>query len=151
MGCDIHVRVERRVGTSYNIVHMRPPPFKHRNYSVFGFLADVRNYSAVPPISQPRGVPPDINYSEDDVDYIGDHSFSWLSVAELVAFNYDVLLEDRRVTRQIGPNFWDGGATADQGGGRMITFRKFLEESFFNDLERLVASGAERIVFGFDS
>ncbi len=33
----------------------------------------------------------------------------------------------------------------------MTTFREFLGEEFFSDLEKLKTAGAERIVFGFDS
>lgn len=33
----------------------------------------------------------------------------------------------------------------------MTTYREFLGEAFFTDLEKLKAAGAERMVFGFDS
>lgn len=157
MGCDIHTRAQKRNGDKWEDLPFEP--FDWRSYGMFGFLADVRNYSAVPPIAQPRGLPPDIVrsnpnfYGEHDDDYngFGDHSFSWLSVEELLAFDYDQPLEDRRVTRQTAPNLWDGGCTAEPGGGKMTTYREFLGESFFRDLDRLKEIGAERVVFGFDS
>jgi hypothetical protein len=70
---------------------------------MFGFLANVRNYSAVPPIAEQRGFPDDASEgakAEYD-DGFGYHSPSWLMVNELLAFNYDALMENRRVTRQL--------------------------------------------------
>jgi hypothetical protein len=147
MGCDIHSIAEKRVNGKWEQLPFAP--FDWRGYGMFGFLADVRNYSAVPPISKPRGLPDDFTREEDDD--LGDHSFSWLSVEELLAFDYDAVVEDRRYTRQEGPNYFNGGATAEPGQGKMMTWREFLGEGFFGDLEKLKEMGAERIVFGFDS
>ncbi len=147
MGCDIHSQAEKRVEGKWEAI---PDllPFDWRSYGMYGFLANVRNYSAVPPISEPRGLPPD---ATGDTDYTyGDHSYSWLSVEELLAFDYDQPMEDRRVTRTVG-NFTNGGVTAEPGGGSQTTFREFLGPHFFEDLEKLKAAGAERIVFGFDN
>ena len=33
----------------------------------------------------------------------------------------------------------------------MTTYREFLGEAFFDDLARLVAAGADRVVFWFDN
>lgn len=146
MGCDIHTQAERKVNGKWEAISGFVP-FDWRSYGMFAFLAGVRNYSAVPPISEPRGLPDDAVQSDD----LGDHSFSWLSMDELLAFNYDQPLEDRRYTRQEGPNFFNGGATAEAGEGTMTTYREFLGKAFFADLEKLKAAGAERVVFGFDS
>ena len=35
-------------------------PFTNRSYSLFAFLADVRNYDKCKPISKPKGLPCDI-------------------------------------------------------------------------------------------
>jgi len=148
MGCDIHSRAEKRVNGKWEAIDGLAP-FDWRSYGVFGFLANVRNYSAIPPLSEPRGLPDDAHYGDEDD--LGDHSFSWLSLDELLAFNYDAPVEDRRVTRQVAPNAWDGGCTAEPGAGNMTTYREFLGPQFFGDLEKLKAAGAERIVFGFDS
>jgi hypothetical protein len=149
MGCDIHTQAERRTEGRWEIIPGLHP-FDWRSYGLFGFLANVRNYAAVPPISEPRGIPDDSPGGGDD-GYLGDHSFSWLSVDELCAFDYDQIVEDRRVTRPIAPNLHSGHCTADPGGGRMTTVREFLGERFFEDLAKLRAAGAGRIVFGFDS
>ena len=146
MGCDIHTQAERKVAGKWEVIPGLHP-FDWRSYGMFGFLADVRNYSAVPPISKPRGM---AEGSPSDGDDLGDHSYSWLTVEELTAFDYDKPMEDRRVTRTVG-NFTDGGVTAEPGGGAMTTYREFLGPHFFEDLEKLKAAGAERVVFGFDN
>lgn len=148
MGCDIHMQAERKVDGKWQIVPGNF--FDWRGYNVFAFLAGVRNYSGVTPIASPRGLPDDAVMA-DDGDDLGDHSFSWLSLDELLAFDYAASTEDRRVTVQTGPNSWYGGATAEPGGGKMMTYREYLMEGFFEELEKLKAAGAERIVFGFDS
>lgn len=145
MGCDIHIIAQRREAEEWKTLDSAP--FGWRSYGMFGFLADVRNYSAVPPIAAQRGLPEDFDPEAHDV---GDHSYSWLTVEELLAFDYDQPLEDRRVTRQTSTGIWNGGHTAEPGGGEMTTFRAFLGQCFFDDLEQLKAIGAGRIVFGFD-
>lgn len=152
MGCDIHAYAERKNGDVWEDVG---EIFEHvRSYALFGFLADVRNYSEVPPIAPQRGIPDDVSgdvqaaYENWDSDA---HSSSWLSLAELLAFDYDQTTEDRRVTRQIGPRAWDGGCTAEPGDGKRTTFRAFLVDWYFAELERLKTIGAERIIFWFDN
>lgn len=132
-------------------------PFGWRSYAVFGFLAGVRNYSGVVPISLPRGLPVDIKvpHGEDFEYWLGDHSHSWLSVAELEAFDYDALVEDRRYTGQRallwGGAITSGPCTAEPGNGKMMTWREFLGDSFFEDVAELRRIGADRVAFGFDS
>ena len=158
MGCDIHSRAERKNADGKWEVIPGIHPFDGRSYGMYGFLAGVRNYSAVTPIAEARGIPEDAprpNTSDEDefggIHDLGDHSFSWLSVAELRAFDYNQPMEDRRVTRQTSANSFDGGCTAEPGGGEMTTYREFLGSGFFRDLQKLVDVGAERVVFGFDS
>ena len=163
MGCDIHSRVQVRKDGIWETVEdelfpMRfewaghthtKEPFEWRSYGMFGFLADVRNYSHVPPISQPRGLPVGLNTDSDDYEF-GDHSFSWLGLEELLTFNYDAVFEDRRCMR-------DGNGAADSGVGNGVqtTFRKFLGPDFFRDIEIMRGLANDpadiRIVFGFDN
>lgn len=151
MGCDIHSAAVDANGYEMDGKWADDDnPFGWRNYGVFAFLAGVRNYSGVVPFSEPRGLPDDMKGSEDSYRF-GDHSFSWLSVAELTSFDYDSEMEDLRVTRQISANHWSGGETAEPGGGEMMSWRKFLGDNFFDDLTELQRIGADRVVFGFDS
>lgn len=154
MGCDIHSHAERK--NAYGQWEKVPDlqPFSARNYGTFGFLAGVRNYSDLTPISLPRGVPTDVSLEvlEDYEGWGSDaHSASWLSVAELAAFDYEAQCEDCRVTRKVRPNAWNGGCTCKPGEGRQRTYREFLERWFFDDLQKLQEAGAERVVFWFDN
>lgn len=159
MGCDIHSYAERKVGDKYEIITGETfcdgrEPFSWRAYGVFGFLANVRNYSDVTPIAERRGWPADASEGANEVyeEWAGDaHSASWLAVAELASFDYDQPMEDRRVSRQISENLWSGAETAEAGGGRMTTFRDFLGAGFFHDLKTLQDIGADRILFFFDN
>lgn len=159
MGCDIHIYTERKSADGYERVNDAkfiegPDPFDWRAYGMFGFLAGVRNYSEVTPIAEPRGVPVDMSAEaagEYEVLAGYAHSASWLAVSELVAFDYDRLMEDRRVTVRRPSGVIDGGATAEPGGGQEMTYREFLGPDFFEDLKTLSEIGADRVVFWFDS
>lgn len=72
--------------------------YDDRSYRVFSILADVRNYDDIEPIARPRGLPADFTLGDVDEDgepvggekyhagvWMGDHSFSWLTLAELRA------------------------------------------------------------------
>lgn len=148
MGCDIHIHAEKKTESGYEIID-QIKPFDNRSYGTFGFLAGVRNYSDVTPISQPRGIPDDVSppvKHEHDGGEGDAHSASWLSVEELSNFDYDQLMEDRRVMRNN-----NGGCTCDAGEGQSMSYREFLGEGFFKDIEILKESEATRIVFWFDN
>lgn len=145
MGCDIHIKAQKLINGKYVDLPFRP--FDWRSYGMFGFLADVRNYSHVPPISQQRGYPDDYDAGE----WNETHSASWLSVAELVEFDYEQTFEDRRTTREESPGLWNGAADTGEGNGARVSYRYFLGSNFFDDLEKLQRLGADRIVFDFDN
>lgn len=173
MGCDIHSYAEVRKNGKWEKVGDVFPlddfdkewqkkdygdkPINWRSYSLYGWLADVRNYSCVPAISQPRGIPSDVSpeVSQENDSWAGDgHSHSWLSLAELLSTNYEEFFWDRRVTRQEAPNFWNGAALANEGEGKNITLRDHLGSHFFGVLETLKTLGSPddvRIVFWFDN
>lgn len=152
MGCDIHTYVECSKAGAWEWQGEEASPFDWRCYNLFGWLGDVRNYSEAPPIAPRRGLPADMSAAlvQEWDEWSGDgHSASWVSVDELLAFDYGATFEDRRVT--IGN---DGGRTAEPGGGEMTTYREFLGSGFFTDLERLAVlneQGPTRVVFWFDN
>lgn len=154
MGCDIHIYAEQKNDKGEWELMYDIEPFSNRQYSIFAWLANVRNYSGLIPISEPMGFPEDAS-PQVAADYnawgCDAHTPSWLSVKELLNFNYDAPCEDRRVTVKTGPNSWNGGATCNQGEGRQTTYRELFGEDFFEDLNKLRAFGAERIVFWFDN
>lgn len=148
MGCDIHSYAERKTDDGFEVVEGLNP-FDWRQYGMYGFLADVRNYSDIKPISPQRGFPADASkfVAEEHDHWSSDaHSASWLLVEELTAFDYDAPMEDRRVTIDN-----DGGRTAPPGGGTMTTYREFFGPRFFEDLEEIKRAGATRVIFWFDN
>lgn len=154
MGCDIHAHAEKREDGKWVRMTILPEAFDNRSYGVFGFIADVRNYSAVPPIAAPRGFPDDASghVREDYKGWGGDaHTPSWLTLDELLSFDYSKPMENRRYTQQVAPNAFNGGATAEPGAGKMTTFREFLGPWFEQGLQELKDAGAERVVFWFDN
>ena len=61
---------------------------------------------------------------------------------------------DRRVTKQVSPNCWNGAALADEGEGETVKLRDFLGEHFFSQIEIMKALGDiddVRIIFWFDN
>lgn len=135
-------------------------PFDWRSYSMFGFLADVRNYSECECISEPKGLPTDSEYLNEDGYYSGgggwgsnditkkreietdgmSHSFSYLTLRELLEFDYAKKFVDQR----------DNTDTYL----KEITHREHLGGMFFVHLEELKQLGEPddvRIVFFFDN
>ena len=175
MGCDIHSFAERlnkqtnkweKVGDAFSLDEYGKTrfkkdkgdsPFDWRNYSVFAFLANVRNYDHCEPISKPKGLPDDISdevkqeyeHMEEDA-----HSTSFLTAKELLDFDYDKTFWNRRVTKQTSKNGWNGASLAEEGEGIVLTYRENLGEWFFvhlNELKELGEPEDVRIVFWFDS
>lgn len=157
MGCDIHTITEVKTPDGWKAALLDKPAFDWRAYSMYGFLADVRNYSATPPIHERRDWPEDITQEAKQLreDWDCDaHSFTYVTLAELLAFDYSKPVEDRRVTKQIAPNAWDGGCTAEPGAGKMTTYRDLLDGAFFAELDRLSELGHAadvRVLMFFDN
>lgn len=155
MGCDIHSYVEsqsdngqwERVAWPHGD-YPDEGPFGWRDYGMFAWLADVRNYSALEPIAAPRGLPEGISdeVRAEEQEWSGDyHSASWLSVDEMLSFDFEQEFEDRR-------GGW--GVTVPRGGGSMCTYREYLGPAFFRDLEELRKLNdvrPTRIVYWFDN
>lgn len=118
MGCDIHMNVEVRRNGRWTFVE---PPVVHepwnrdpagrktwwgdRSYITFAVLAGVRADDGDPaPIDQPRGYPDDVDSetmisadpSPRGQDH-GDHSASWLTLDEVLAYDWDQEFEEQGV------------------------------------------------------
>lgn len=192
MGADIKIFGEKQVDGEWVTVDIKDA-LSNRCYSIFGWLADIRNWSQVGPLSAPRGLPKrdtekrkeliEIYYAnregcypsyedyyedvfaEYDVseevarEYADDsqcgctvHS-TWYSVDELLDVDYNQIVEDRRCTMNIHgvvEEYQNGGDTCNPGDGVKLNLRSFLGEWYFEDLNTIVNSGAERIIFWFD-
>ena len=164
MGCDIHIRYEDVNGNSISFYNYADEgyteePFNWRCYSSFSFLAGVRNYSAIKPISEPRGFPADeenVN-NDDEISFCGygyqdcryddeHHSKSWLLISELSCYDYNQIIENRRTTLN-----GNGAHTCDVGEGEFMSLREFLGEFFMNSIKRCQDAGVHRIIFSFDN
>ena len=131
MVVDIHTVVEVRRDGGWRRAGLGEI-FEHPDYRIFGFLAGVRNYSQSPVIAAPRGVP--AGFDDAGLDEL--FGLSWLTLAELQAFDYDRVFTDRR------------------GPAEERRLGDFLGGYFFERLDRLAALGPPadvRIVFGFDA
>ncbi len=162
MGADIHIYAEYR--NTANVWEAIPDyePFGQRSYAVFSLFAGVRfsdHYHRVTPypISEPRGLPKDVStYVKKDSDEWGEDGFgrSWLSVEELSSFDYNKPLRERKVDA-----FQDGYVlrfcTLPPSFSYVQienpTIGNALGEYYFDELEKLKESKAERIVFWFDA
>lgn len=135
MGADIHgVLQESFDGKAWHTISGIEDD---RNYTLFAALADVRNYSGVTPISEPRGLPEGFEGEVGDVyastgTWMGDHSYSWLTIDELV--NWDG---------------WDQECHESILRDYTSVFLKWLD---WADAKTEFYKGkGRRIVFGFDS
>ena len=168
MGCDIHSIAEVRENGKWTAVTKDvfpldewdreyykkdggSSPFDWRSYSMFAFLAGVRNYDRCNPLSEPRGMPNDASEEAREMEefWLGDgHSHSYLTLKELLEFDYDQTFWNRRLMK-------DGnGAALAEEGGRIVTYRENLGRQFFAHLEALSSLGGPedvRIVFFFDN
>ena len=118
-----------------------------RNYALFGFLANVRNYSAVPVVSPPRGLPEDASLTVTKAFGSGEfHTASWLSLDELVSFDYGQTFIDRR---NIAKGFNDNCSVPIAEGRRAIV-RDILGPLFFHHLARMRAARIDRVIFWFE-
>lgn len=92
--------------------------YDRRNYDMFAQLADVRNgrgFAGIKtgegfiPISKPRGLPE--GYAPPDVDdeelWLGDHSHSWLTLAELLAYDIERCTTHQGVLSKAEWEAWD--------------------------------------------
>lgn len=125
MGCDIHAVIERRAktyGDGHEWLHSGDPNIG-RNYDIFAALAGVRNGVGMVPVAEPRGLPAFESWAEFsngerwikfDADKRSDrpcsemvsmaerygvdgHSASWLTLAELKAFDTEQVVHDDRL------------------------------------------------------
>ena len=174
MSTSISVAVQKKQpdGT-YGNMYLKP---EWQSYGLFAWLANVRNNEhQIVPLSMPRGFPEDLkkkikqqeeeehslgfggydsyNPPQDSLtrSIFGDacyevHSISWFSIEELLAVDYDQIVEDRR-------NYdfhYHGSDPLPIGQGNKETLRDFIGKTFIKDLQSFKEAGADRILFCFD-
>jgi hypothetical protein len=171
MGCDITSFAEVKQGSQWKPVgdvfsldewgrkvrrkEFCNSPFNWRDYGMYGFLANVRNYSRVPTVTTPRsGIPHDVSpevRSQFDSCASYVHTPTWVTLRELLEFDYEQIFWNRYVRRQVTESGYSVGL-AEEGEGVRLSVRDFLGPRFFEHLNVLKALGAPedvRIIFWF--
>lgn len=166
MGCDIHSFVEVRKDGKWEVktgdvfpltgwdlewslkngrgTHTSHP-FDWRSYGMFGFLANIRNYSHSPVIQEPTYEVP-VDASEEIKDkFIGSdrHTHSYLTLRQLAEYDYDQTFLDQRIQSR---NSDDQPET--------VVLRDFLGKEFFDQIEVMKTLGDlddVRVIFCFDN
>jgi hypothetical protein len=140
-------------------------PFRDRNYGLFGFLADKRNFAYCEPLAQPRGLPADCDLEGgcavmNESNGVPDepikevelrdsfNSHSWVLLKELSDFDYERGFLNCRIRRAK-----DDAETAQETEGIYQTYRELLSQEFFETLQIMkVLDGKPdhvRVVFCF--
>ncbi|OBZ16384.1 MULTISPECIES: hypothetical protein [Bacillales] len=116
MGTDIHVYIEQKTIKNDNplmthwisvdewinhpcfeAMEVRKKYWTDRNYLLFAILANVRNRYSIQPISLPKGLPDDVSpevKNESDEENGDAHTRSWLSLKELLEYDWQQTMED---------------------------------------------------------
>jgi hypothetical protein len=91
MGCDIHdiVQVRDEQGKWNTVIDNF---LDGRHYNLFAVIGDVRNYYDIKPIASYRGIPWDVEWDEDSYQF-GDHSQSWVTLEELLNYDWNQTVE----------------------------------------------------------
>ena len=119
-----------------------PEALDERNYLLFGVLAGVRCFE-VTPIAPRRGLPDGMTSEwdqpdDDDAAWLGEHSYSWVTLRELEAYPWDGLrwhVQEGAV--QEWRHWWEG-------------VQQFIDEAL-PWLRTLGEPDDVRLAFGFDS
>lgn len=195
MGCDIHLFTERKRHINneekwVNVDNWKLNPYyekdnedgekeyeicsayRWRNYELFSFLANVRNYSNNKPISKPRGIPEDISevVRKEVERWDSDgHSHSYFTMKELYDFynQNDVVkysgLVDEKGAKEIEagnmPEWFCQGSTQkmiykewEQNNTVLKSFIETIEAHFESEYYRKEEDSEKfRIVFFFDN
>lgn len=175
MGCDIHpfAEVKNKETNEWNVVtnhfslsdfeknyynkEKGDAPFDWRDYNMFAFLAGVRSDGYCEPLAEQRGLPPDANIEiKDMIEKYGEsaHSASYLTLRELVEFDYKKIFWDKRVTNKIISDLLPGIVIDERDKCEIVTYNEYLGDFFFKHLDELTELGEPddvRIVFWFDN
>lgn len=113
------------------------------SYALFGWLADVRNLSAVGPLVPPRGGPEGMSFS--DWEGFENHPATWYTLNELLNVDYSQMVEDCRLDFRV-----NGSLTCPKGEGKTMFLGEFLPEEWFTLLEKWKNQKVTRILFWFE-
>jgi len=131
MGCSITCTAYKRLDDG-RFLQIQTDTFNDKNYNNTAFLADVRNDTGIIPIpfgGAERPVPSE--HHQNDCCWFdwGPDAVIWFTIDELLNFDYS------RPCRAEG----------------IETYREFLGEGYFEDIEKLRSSGSTHVMFEFNS
>lgn len=151
MGTYIGGCAERKTDSGWEVVEIHLPwLLDYQCYEYFGWLGGVRNYAAVSSVAERRGLPADVS-KEAEVEY--DHCYdasspSYVTVEELLAIDYQQLVENRRTHEVVG-NIGYGNRTCEPGKGETMTLEEYLGSERVAEIRSLPSKGIDRLVFWF--
>lgn len=160
MGCDIHAAIEHRdnVGEwhAYTIPNKNYGKYEwdkgmttarvdiNRDYDTFSILANVRNYEGgFVFISDERGLPEDIS-SEAAAACDGDHSDTWVSLTEILEFDWTrIIVKDGVVNAKQFEEWdrlkeWEAGPRSYCGGVSGLSVRSVDENEMRAHVDAIV-------------
>jgi len=153
MGCDIHQIVEVFNGASWDLAP-DAPVIEWRSYDAFAILAGVRNGAGFAgsdtgdgfvPVSSPRGLPADLSSAtlaivqKDGDEWLGEHSFSWLLLTELLDYNWNQRTNLRGVVN--ATEFREFLETGSPSGWRSDVYGRLVHYVSPDEMARLIGSG----------
>lgn len=139
MGCDIHIAVQVKNNDEWFTIIHPMGAYNCRNYRLFAILAGVRNAFDIIPISQPKGLPEGFIEQEHYPFWIGDHSFSFLTLQEIKNYDWGKKLKFGEIEEE---------STYKEICGSFFEWLDGLKE--FTRLD-YTPDDHLRLVFGFDS
>lgn len=156
MGCDIHSLSQRLINNQWIDINYKP--FDERDYSLFSFLAGVRNKIGITPISKPKGLPKDLSEITNRVleyeEWKYLHNHSYLTLKELIKFDYDkpLLIKDKALTIKEFKVVSHNHIGIQENSTSILTYRMFLSNTYlFKAIDELKEFKVDRILFAFDS
>jgi hypothetical protein len=140
-------------GMSYDSIYQNVP-FSFRNYRMFGWLANVRNLSDTPYLSEPKGIPNLATFTTRR-KFQYQEIVTHFTLNELIDFPYFSKVVDHRTSVSLGTNFIAGGGYDEKG--ITTTYYEFLPKAYFTHMNLLKDWADQnqieykniRIIFGF--
>lgn len=143
VGTDIHPVLQVKKDGEWKTVDLGMEPqgrwkntiYDGRNYVLFSILAGVRDAWDIVPIAEPKDLPDDFHFEGQAFEVVGDHSYSWLTLQEIMDYNWDQILD------------------ADN---ELLSYRSLCSDFCEQAIPKMIALAdgdweTVRIVFGFDS
>ena len=124
-------------------------PYKGRNYGLFSILAGVRNYGTIIPIADDKGIPADVSQEigAEHTRWGADvHSASYLTVQELLAFDWEQTIKETSSVKMDWYEAWllkgkKGNPVTEHIPFRDAAYKELPEE----EMEKILSSKSEKL------